>query len=72
MPCPECKAKDIHCVKNGHTYRKTVVTPGNNVGAKVNRYLCKKCGYTGRGKKFKLPEFDGETVSAEENSNDEN
>lgn len=60
MPCPKCDAENRLCVKNGHIYRKTVITPGNTEGARVHRYICTECGYTGRGKKFKLPEFDVE------------
>jgi hypothetical protein len=60
MPCPECKAEDRLCVHNGNIYRKKAITPGNTMGAKVKRYLCQSCGYTGRGKFFGLPEFDVE------------
>lgn len=58
MPCPECGAKDRLCVKNGHVYRKKAVSPDNKMGAKVNRYICTECAYTGRGNFFNLPEFD--------------
>ena len=66
MPCPECKAEDRLCVKNGMIYRKKAVTPGNTMGARVQRYLCHTCGYMGRGKFFGLPEFDAEEVKIEE------
>lgn len=58
MSCPECKAKDRLCIKNGFVYRKLAVTPERAMGAKVRRYLCTVCGYTGRGKFFGRPEFD--------------
>jgi hypothetical protein len=60
VPCPECNAPDIKCIKFGFTYRKTTVGAGNIQGAKVRQYQCTKCGYKGRGSRFKLPEFDGE------------
>lgn len=68
MPCPECKAEDRLCVQNGKIYRKKAITPGNTMGAKVQRYLCQNCGYTGRGQFFGLPEYDTEeeTVIEEE------
>lgn len=60
MPCPECNAEDRLCVENGWIYRKKAVSPENTLGAKVHRYLCTICGYTGRGNFFKLPEFNTE------------
>lgn len=58
MPCPKCGAEDRLCVKNGGIFRKLKVSVNGERGAKVRRYLCTnpKCGYTGRGNFFGLPE----------------
>ena len=60
MPCPECGAEDRLITKDGHTYRKEVVGPGNTTGAKIRAYRCTKCGLRTRGSRFGLPEFDTE------------
>lgn len=44
MPCPECKAEDRLCIRNGFAYRKTTIVDGT-AGARVQRYQCTKCGH---------------------------
>lgn len=42
--CPSCKAGRRLCVKDGFVYRKTLVVHGT-MGARVQRYLCTRCGH---------------------------
>lgn len=67
MPCPECKAEDRLCVKNGSVYRKKKDSSevSGKKGSRIQRYQCTVCGYTSRGNSFGLPEEIPKEIPAE-------
>jgi hypothetical protein len=51
--CPKCGNEPRFCIKTGPFYRRKTT---ENPCTEVQGYLCKGCGYKGRGKMFNMTE----------------